>query len=131
MLWVQSEIRASCIIWSVNEYPVLGVQIVERGRFFFFLSSWIFLQRSTVWTPGTGQAASERIYVQNGIIMIIMVSFIVVIITIRIIIKIINVIIIIIIIIIFALISPSLLDIKWTKVIMVVGTICKQLFSET
>ena len=61
--------------------------------------------------------------------MIIMVSFIVVIITIRIIIKIINVIIIIIII--FALISPSLLDIKWTKVIMVVGTICKQLFSET
>ena len=61
--------------------------------------------------------------------MIIMISFIVVIITIRIIIKIINVIIIIIII--FALISPSLLDIKWTKVIMVVGTICKQLFSET
>ena len=61
--------------------------------------------------------------------MIIMVSFIVVIITIRIIIKIINVIIIIITI--FALISPSLLDIKWTKVIMVVGTICKQLFSET
>ena len=61
--------------------------------------------------------------------MIIMVSFIVVIITIRIIIKIINVIIIIIII--FALISPSLLDIKWTKVIMVVGTICKQLFPET
>ena len=61
--------------------------------------------------------------------MIIMVSFIVVIITIRIIIKIINVITIIIII--FALISPSLLDIKWTKVIMVVGTICKQLFSET
>ena len=61
--------------------------------------------------------------------MIIMASFIVVIITIRIIIKIINVIIIIIII--FALISPSLLDIKWTKVIMVVGTICKQLFSET
>ena len=61
--------------------------------------------------------------------MIIMVSFIVVIITIRIIIKIINVIIIIIII--FALISPSLLDIKWTKVIMVVGTICKQLFSKT
>ena len=63
--------------------------------------------------------------------MIIMVSIIVVIITIRIIIKIINVIIIIIIIIIFALIGPSLLDIKWTKVIMVVGTICKQLFSET
>ena len=63
--------------------------------------------------------------------MIIMVSFIVVIITIRIIIKIVNVIIIIIIIIIFALISPSLLDFKWTKVIMVVGTICKQLFSET
>ena len=62
--------------------------------------------------------------------MIIMFSIIVVIITIRIIIKIINVIIIIIIII-FALISPSLLDIKWTKVIMVVGTICKQLFSET
>ena len=61
--------------------------------------------------------------------MIIMISFIVVIITIRIIIKIINVIIIIIII--FALISPSLLDIKWTKVIMVVGTICKQLFSKT
>ena len=63
--------------------------------------------------------------------MIIMVSFIVVIITIRIIIKIINVIIFVIIIIIFALISPSLLDIKWTKVKMVVGTICKQLFSET
>ena len=62
--------------------------------------------------------------------MIIMVSIIVVIITIRIIIKIINVTIIIIIII-FALTSPSLLDIKWTKVIMVVGTICKQLFSET
>ena len=35
-----------------------------RSLFFFFLSSWIFLQRSTVWTPGTGQAASERIYVQ-------------------------------------------------------------------
>ena len=47
--------------------------------------------------------------------MIIMVSIIAVIITIRIIIKIINVIIIIIIIIIFALISPSLLDIKWTN----------------
>ena len=61
--------------------------------------------------------------------MIIMVSIIFVIITIRIITKII--IVIIIIIIIFALISPSLLDIKWTKVIMVVGTICKQLFSET
>ena len=61
--------------------------------------------------------------------MIIMVSIIFVIITIRIIIKII--IVIIIIIIIFALISPSLLDIKWTKVIMVVGTICKQLFSKT
>ena len=60
--------------------------------------------------------------------MIIMVSIIFVIITIRIITKII--IVIIIIIIIFALISPSLLDIKWTKVIMVVGTICKQLFSE-
>ena len=63
--------------------------------------------------------------------MIIMVSIIVVVITIRIIIKIIEVIIIIIIIIIiFALISPSLLDIKWTKIIRVVGTICKQLFSE-
>ena len=61
--------------------------------------------------------------------MIIMVSIIVVIITIRIIIKIINVIIIIIII--FALVSPSLLDIKWIKVIMVVGKICKQLFAET
>ena len=33
---MQSEIRASCIKWSVNEYPVPGVQIVERGRFFFF-----------------------------------------------------------------------------------------------
>ena len=33
---MQSEIRALCIIWSVNEYPVPGVQIVERGRFFFF-----------------------------------------------------------------------------------------------
>ena len=63
--------------------------------------------------------------------MIIMVSIIVVIISIRIVVKIVNVIIIIIITIIFALISPSLLDIKWTKVIMVVGTICKQLFSET
>ena len=63
--------------------------------------------------------------------MIIMVSIIVVIITIRIIIKIINVIIIIIIIIIFALVSPSLLDIKWIKVMMVVGKICKQLFAET
>ena len=63
--------------------------------------------------------------------MIIMVSIIVVITSIRIVIEIVNVIIIIIIIIIFALISPSLLDIKWTKVIMVVGTICKQLFSET
>ena len=60
-----------------------------------------------------------------------MVSIIVVVITIRFLIKIVIVIIIIIIIIIFALISPSLLDIKWTKVIMVVGTICKQLFSET
>ena len=61
-----------------------------------------------------------------------MVFIIVVVITIRFLIKIIIVIIIIIIIIIiFALISPSLLDIKWTKVIMVVGTICKQLFSET
>ena len=29
------EIRALCIILSVNEYPVPGVQIVERGRFFF------------------------------------------------------------------------------------------------
>ena len=63
--------------------------------------------------------------------MIIMVSITVEVITIRIIIKFINVITIIIIIIIFALISPSLLDIKWTKVIMVVGTICKQFFSET
>ena len=62
--------------------------------------------------------------------MIIMVFIIVVIITIRMIIKIIIVIIIITIIIIIALISPSLLDIKWTKIIMVVGTICKQLFSE-
>ena len=36
----------------------------SRARsFFFFLSSWIFLPRSAVWTPGTGQAASERIYV--------------------------------------------------------------------
>ena len=35
MLWVQSEIRALWIIWSVNEYPVPGVQIVERGRLFF------------------------------------------------------------------------------------------------
>ena len=60
-----------------------------------------------------------------------MVFIIVVVITIRFLIKIIIVIIIIIIIIIFALISPSLLNIKWTKVIMVVGTICKQLFSET
>ena len=60
-----------------------------------------------------------------------MVLIIVVVITIRFLIKIIIVIIINIIIIIFALISPSLLDIKWTKVIMVVGTICKQLFSET
>ena len=60
-----------------------------------------------------------------------MVLIIVVVITIRFLLKIIIVIIIIIIIIIFALISPSLLDIKWTKVIMVVGTICKQLFSET
>ena len=61
-----------------------------------------------------------------------MVFIIVVVITIRFLIKIIIVIIIIIIIIIiFALISPSLLDIKWTKVIMAVGTICKQLFSET
>ena len=61
-----------------------------------------------------------------------MVFIIVVVITIRFLIKVIIVIIIIIIIIIiFALISPSLLDIKWTKVIMVVGTICKQLFSET
>ena len=59
-----------------------------------------------------------------------MVFIIVVVITIRFLIKII-IVIIIIIIIIFALISPSLLDIKWTKVIMVVGTICKQLFSET
>ena len=33
---MRSEIRALCIIWSVNEYPVPGVQIVERGRFFFF-----------------------------------------------------------------------------------------------
>ena len=41
----------------------------SRARsFFFFLSSWIFLQRSTVWTPGTGQAASERIYVQNELL---------------------------------------------------------------
>ena len=46
------------------------------------------------------------------------------------IIKIIIVIIIITIIIIIALIIPSLPDIKWTKIIMVVGTICKQLFSE-
>ena len=62
-----------------------------------------------------------------------MVFIIVVVITIRFLIKIIivTIIIIIIIIIIFALISPSLLDIKWTKVIMVVGTICKQLFSKT
>ena len=60
-----------------------------------------------------------------------MVSIIVVVITIRFLIKIIIVIIIIIIIIIIALIRPSLLDIKWTKVIMVVGTMCKQLFSET
>ena len=60
-----------------------------------------------------------------------MVFIIDVVITIRFLIKIITVIIIIIIYIIFALISPSLLDIKWTKVIMVVGTICKQLFSET
>ena len=29
------EIRALCIILSVKKYPVPGVQIVERGGFFF------------------------------------------------------------------------------------------------
>ena len=32
---MQSEIQALGIIGSVNEYPVPGVQIVERGGFFF------------------------------------------------------------------------------------------------
>ena len=42
---MRSEIRALCIICSVNEYPVPGVQIVKRGVFlFFFLSSRIFFR---------------------------------------------------------------------------------------
>ena len=104
----------------------------SRARSFFFFCLREFFSRALL-SERLEQAkrlVNEYMGSMN-IIMIIMVSIIVVIITIRIIIKIINVIIIIIIIIIFALISPSLLDIKWTKVIMDVGKICKQLFSET
>ena len=44
---MRSEIRALCIICSVNEYPVPGVQIVKRGVFFFFVFA-NFLPGSTV-----------------------------------------------------------------------------------
>ena len=66
-VWIENALSAEWnpgFVYNMECERILpGVQIVESDRF-FFLSSWIFLPRSTVWTPGTGQAASERVYVQ-------------------------------------------------------------------